>query len=193
MARFDPAFEKVLGHEGGYVDHAADPGGATNYGISLRYLRDRGDLDGDGILDGDIDGDGDVDADDIRGLKLGDVKHLYHTGFWTPNRLNEVMSQPIATKIFDLCVNMGSRQGWKLVQRACNAAAMRFPDWDDIVDDGVVGPNTLRAVNTYSDGDEPDHLLETIREVQAQFYRDLVERKPSLEVFLAGWLNRAAA
>lgn len=188
MARFDPAFEIVLGHEGGYVNHAADPGGATNWGISLRYLNGRGDLDGDGVLDGDLDGDGDVDEWDVKGMTTAQAKHLYHTGFWIPNRLSEVRDQAVATKIFDMCVNMGSRQGWRIAQSGCNAAKQLR---DEIIVDGMVGPDTLGAVNHYADNGLIDMLLINVRETQKKFYRDLVSRKPSLEVFLNGWLNRA--
>lgn len=190
MSNFDDAFHVVLGHEGGFSDHRADPGGATNYGISLRYLLARGDLDHDGLPDGDVDGDGDVDVDDIRALSPLDAKHLYHTGFWTPNRLGEVRDQTIATKIFDMCVNMGSRQAWRLVQRACNDHGGHLED------DGVVGPKTLHAVNAFADDDEsPDgpSLLGLIRIQQAEFYEQLVANRPSLEPFLQGWRNRAMA
>ncbi len=183
MARFDPSFESVLRHEGGFVDHPRDPGGATNFGISLRYLIRRGDLDRDGLLDGDMDGDGDIDVDDIRALGPDNVKHLYHTGFWSPNRLDEVREQEVATKIFDMCVNMGSRQAWRIVQRACNF----FVDLDPLVVDGIVGPATLGAVNSIAD------LMGPLRDQQAQFYEDLVDARPDLEVFLEGWLNRARA
>lgn len=33
---FEHAFEKLIGHEGGFVDHPSDPGGATRYGITER-------------------------------------------------------------------------------------------------------------------------------------------------------------
>ena len=33
---FDLAFDRLIGHEGGYVDNPADPGGETNWGISKR-------------------------------------------------------------------------------------------------------------------------------------------------------------
>lgn len=182
MSNFDTAFDVVLAHEGGYVDHEADPGGATNYGISIRYLKQRGDVDGDGLPDGDIDGDGDVDVDDIKAIQPTDAKHLYHTGFWVPNRLPEVTDQVIATKIFDICVNTGSRQAWRIVQRACNELGA------DLEIDGRVGPMTLGAVNGAGKG-----LLDAIRDEQLAFYTALVERRPELDVFLDGWTNRAMA
>jgi len=55
MARFEDALPTVLRHEGLYSEDPADPGGATNYGISLRFLRQLGDTDGDGFAEGDLD------------------------------------------------------------------------------------------------------------------------------------------
>jgi len=186
MARFDPAFDKVLVLEGGYVDHPSDPGGATNLGISLRYLLDRGDLDRDGLPDGDMDGDGDVDVADIRAITPEKAKHLYHTGFWIPNRLSELRNQAVAEKIFDMAVNMGSRQAWRLVQRAVNDQYGN----DVLVVDGVVGPKTLLVLNGLS---ENESVLDAIKEAQAGFYLRLIDARPSLAVFRDGWLNRAYA
>jgi lysozyme family protein len=33
---FDKAFDRLMGHEGGYTDNPKDPGGETNWGISKR-------------------------------------------------------------------------------------------------------------------------------------------------------------
>lgn len=184
MSNFDQAFDIVLGLEGGFVDHGADPGGPTNMGISLRYLLRRGDLDGDGVLDGDLDGDGDVDIDDIKAVEAADAKALYNSGFWTPNRLYQVPNQAIATKVFDMAVNMGSKQAWRITQRACN----RFEEIQLEVD-GIVGPKTLDAVNNLA---SPE-LLDVLREQQLAFYERLVNNKPDLAVFMTGWTNRAMA
>ena len=37
MSAFELAIPIVLKHEGGFADNPADPGGATNFGISLRF------------------------------------------------------------------------------------------------------------------------------------------------------------
>ena len=39
---FEHAFERLIGHEGGFVDHPSDPGGATRYGITERVARANG-------------------------------------------------------------------------------------------------------------------------------------------------------
>lgn len=184
MSTFNWAVECVLHHEGGWVDNPNDPGGATNFGISLRYLQARGDVDGDGLPDGDLDGDGDVDVDDIRLATREDAIELYRTGFWLPNGCQMIRSELCAVKIFDMAVNMGSKQAWKLVQRSCNKLGSVLKV------DGIVGSNTLTAVNLYQRTDY--ELLAVIRDRQANFYETLIERKPTLGVFRLGWRRRAA-
>ena len=184
MGKFDWAVECVLHHEGGWVNNPNDPGGATNFGISLRYLQSIGDLDGDGLPDGDLDGDGDVDVDDIRNATREDAIQLYKNGFWIPNKCDSIISGLVATKIFDMSVNMGSKQAWKIAQRSANklGAALTV--------DGLVGTNTLTAVNSYLDRDY--ELLAVLRDRQANFYETIIERKPSLAEFRLGWRRRAA-
>jgi lysozyme family protein len=63
MSDFNQAVKVILQHEGGYVDNPNDPGGATNYGISLRFLADHPES-------GDFNGDGEVDAEDIANMTV---------------------------------------------------------------------------------------------------------------------------
>ena len=178
MNAFDYAVYIVLHHEGGFVDHKSDPGGATNFGISLRYLQAQK------IAAGDFDGDGDIDAQDIAAMSRTDAKKLYKSGFWTPNKCDDIKSNLIATKVFDMAVNMGSRQAWKLTQRACGVRGVTLKD------DGIVGPKTIAAVNSLYSKDYA--LLITLRKIQAQFYERLIQKKPTLAAFRTGWQRRAA-
>ena len=96
MARFEAALAVVLEHEGGFVDSPADPGGATNGGLSLRQLVKEG-------LKWDIDGDGDVDRDDIEALTLEDKVRRYRR-HWQGHRYALINSQPVANKVMDLSI-----------------------------------------------------------------------------------------
>lgn len=168
---FPYAFQMLMEHEGGFVNHPSDPGGATKYGISLRWLKLQGEI-------GDIDDDGDVDVDDIRALSPEMARDFYRIHWWDRYGYAHLNNREVAAKIFDLAVNMGGRQAHKLLQRACCAAG--YP----AVDDGILGPKTLKAANS----SDAKILLGALRSEAACFYRSL--HKPE---FIKGWLRRAYA
>lgn len=174
MAMFNEAIEVVLRHEGGFVDHPADPGGATNWGISLRFLVREG-------IDLDLDGDGKLDAEDIRRMPRETAIEIYRERIWDRFGYDRIVDQALATKVFDLAVNMGATQAHKCLQRACRAAGTA------IADDGILGPVTLAAAN----GLPAATVLAALRSEAAGFYRLLAATRPSAAVFLTGWLRRA--
>jgi len=179
MTNFNHAVQVVLKHEGGFVHHKKDPGGATNFGISLRWLNSQGDL--DGLDDFDFDGDGDVDADDIKTMSEADARDLYHRYWWTKHNYHLLLDRDISTKIFDMAVNMGARQAHKLAQRAVRACGQLLKD------DGLLGPKSFKAINACND----DVLLGALRVECKCFYKSLIKNKPDFAVFEAGWLARA--
>lgn len=121
------AFGFVLSQEAGYVDNAADPGGATNLGVSLRYAQGKGRL-------LDLDGDGDVDAADIRLVTADLAASLYRADFWAPLRADD-LPFPVALAAFDAAINCGTGRAARWLQAACGA-----------LQDGQIGPRTLAAV-----------------------------------------------
>lgn len=179
MSDFDVAIKTILKHEGGYVNDKDDPGGATNYGVSLRFLIKTGDLDRDGFLDGDFDQDGDIDIDDIKKMSLDNAKNIYRLYWWDKYKYALINDDEVATKVFDLAVNMGATQAHKCVQRAIRAA-----NGQTLVDDGILGNQSFAAINNCPS----IVLLPAIRSEAAGFYRSL--NKPK---FIRGWLNRAYA
>lgn len=194
--RFVVAVEDVLDTEAGYVNHPNDPGGPTNRGISLRFLKAEGklDLDGDGILDFDLDFDGDVDGADIRKLTAQDAKVLYFRCFW--DRLGlDGLPPPLGEMVFDQAVNGGRSAGVKLLQRAINACMRRGGTTapDRIAEDGVIGTRTIQAMNWVIMWGRlgTSALVTAYREAAAQRYVELADRNPKLRVFLNGWLRRA--
>lgn len=179
--KFDLAIQTIFQHEGVLSIDKDDPGGITKWGISLRAARSFGDLDGDGLIDLDIDGDGDVDADDIRALSPAEAAKAYFYFYWKPNNYSH-LSDSLATKMFDLGVNMGPRQAGKLLQRAVRACSTFA-----LVEDGIIGRATLTAVETIY---QPA-LLTSLRSEAAGFYRVLVATNPKSKKYINGWLKRA--
>ena len=156
---FTESIEKVLAHEGGYVNDPLDAGGETNYGISKRTYPHL----------------------DIAGLTKEQAARIYERDWWERYGYGRIADAAVATKIFDMAVNMGSHQAHKLAQRACTDCGMA------LADDGNLGPLSISAINSV----HGPTLLAALRNRCATFYQDLADSKPSNRKFLKGWLKRA--
>jgi lysozyme family protein len=169
MSSFDLAIPTVLRHEGGLVDNPNDPGGITNYGVSLRWLKSKG-------LAGDLNHDGDVNAKDIKIMTQDEAKTFYHTYWWDAYKYGLIDAQLVATKIFDSAVNMGAPRAHQFAQAIVGT-----------VQDGNIGPKTLAEINAMPSL----KFIVAYQERMAQFYRNLVATNPKRQEFLKGWLARA--
>ncbi len=168
--KFINAVMHTLQMEGGYNNVKDDKGGATNYGISLRFLKS---------IDEDIDGDGIVTYLDIKNMTKDDAISLYYENFW--KSLYEKFPDKLAAKTFDVSVNAGSSRAHILLQRALNKLGSKLKV------DGLVGNATLTEIAKYTD----QAIVNAYCEVQLEFYKGLVLKDASQEKFLAGWTNRA--
>jgi lysozyme family protein len=120
LVEFDDIIEKVLEHEGGYVDDPTDAGGETKYGISKRAYPD----------------------EDIKELTVERAKELYKRDYWDrfrtgslPDRLRHIY--------VDMCINMGGGRAIKILQEACNSKNANKIDVD-----GGIGPATIKAASS---------------------------------------------
>lgn len=182
MAEFKSALPTIMHHEGWYSNHPSDPGKATKFGVSLRFLMNTGDLDSDGWIDGDINHDGNIDIEDVKCLTVEKASDIYRLYFWDKNKYELIHDQAIATKIFDLSVNMGSYAAHKVAQRAVRAACgLRLQQ------DGILGLRSFTAINMC----KPELLMVALKSEAAGYYRSI--KYKGSEDFLKGWLNRAYA
>ena len=117
MKNFNEIIEKVLEHEGGYVNDPKDLGGETKYGITKRFYPDV----------------------DIKNLTIEQAKEIYRKDYWDRNRV-ESLPQNLWHIYFDMCVNMGKRTAVKVLQRAAVNKGR------DIEVDGGLGPATIGAL-----------------------------------------------
>lgn len=92
---FDAAFQRLVGHEGGYVNDARDPGGETKYGISKRSYP----------------------GEDIKNMTLERAKEIYRRDFWGPAGCDAV-PHGIKFDLFDMAVNSGVKPAVRTLQRA---------------------------------------------------------------------------
>ncbi len=192
--RYAAAVAKLLGIEGGYVDDPVDRGGATKYGISLRFLAAEGafDEDGDGKADFDLDMDGDIDGKDIRLLTLGDCRFLYLKFFWRAIGA-DALPLPIGEMVFDQAVNGGATAAKKMLQRAINTCLVAAGRRDLLRIDGAIGEATRKELYwvLHHPAVGMAGLIESYREQVKQRYRAIIARYPAQKRFLKGWLRRA--
>lgn len=175
----DRMIEDVLRREGGFVDHPADRGGPTNFGITQETLsRHLGRA---------------ATVEDVRRLTQDVAEDIYRKDYYTGPRI-DALPERIQPFVFDSAVNHGPRRAIRFVQRVCNAAASagpRFPAEGGLDVDGICGPKTRRAA-TEADRVMGDWFLGALVEERRNFYHAIVEADRSQEVFLKGWLNRIA-
>ena len=126
---FDDCFARLLGHEGGFSDHAADPGGQTRFGITEAVAREVG------------------YRGDMRDLPLALAKRIYLDRYWQSVRADE-LPDGIRSAVFDAAVNSGPRQSVLWLQRALEVTA-----------DGILGPMTLAAAHAADPSDLRCRLL----------------------------------
>lgn len=166
--KFSKALDVVLHHEGGLVDNPHDPGGVTNFGISLRFLK------GIGV---DLNNDGSVDRRDIIGLTVEQARPLYHDRFWSPCRCAE-LPDGLGLLVFDSAVNQGPGTAARLLQQSVGARA-----------DGAIGPRTLARVRVVLAERGPTWLKTEFAARRALRYC----RSPKILIFGLGWFRRLMA
>lgn len=96
---FDQCFDKLISHEGGYVNDPRDPGGETKFGISKRAYPQV----------------------DIKNLTLGAAKEIYKRDYWDRAQCDKIHPS-VAYVLFDAAVNSGIGQAIRFLQRAVNVA-----------------------------------------------------------------------
>ena len=117
LTYFDEIIEKVLEHEGGYVNDPNDLGGETNFGITKRFYPDL----------------------DIKNLTKEEAKQIYYDDYWLKNKVNKMPSE-LKHIYFDMCINMGKKTAVKILQGASIGKG------SNIALDGGLGANTFNAI-----------------------------------------------
>ena len=140
---FEECMARLLAHEGGYVWHAEDPGGETNFGVTRAVYEQYA---GRQVMDGEM-----------EGLTHDDVYPIYKENYWDRVRGDDLPSG-VDWSVFDFCVNSGVSRSAKALQRIIG-----------VEQDGGIGPMTLRAVVEV----EPADIIEQMHHMRDGFYRDL--------------------
>lgn len=171
----DAMIDELIAREGGYVNHPADKGGPTRWGITQAVARAHG-------YDGEM-----------RALPRAEAIAIYRRLYWLRPGFNRVAERAprVAAELFDTAVNMGSETSVGFLQRALNALNRNGRDYTDVVVDRRIGPATLGALAGFlgargKAGEEV--LVKALDALQGERYVQLAEARPANEAFLYGWL-----
>ena len=157
---YSHALDLVLDHEGGYVDHPRDPGGATNRGITHRtYLAY---LDRKGLM-----------RRHVKYATMPETKEIYKDQYWDTVKGDKLPSG-IDYAVFDAAVNSGPSRAIKWLQRSLGVAA-----------DGALGPKTMDAVMSL-DQEEEVAVIQKMLALRLGF----MKRLNHWPTFGRGWQKR---
>lgn len=185
MSDFNEAIPIVLRHEGGFVNNPADPGGATNHGISLRYLRTLLTAEPQLLTGLGLTSLNQVDVSFIQNLSTAQAQAIYYQDWWQKYQYGGISDQALANKVFDLAVNMGASRAAQLLQQACCTNA----GYNCVNIDGMLGPHTFAYLNQLG-ASQTGQLITEFCTLAANYYRSLALEHPATAQFLSGWLNR---
>lgn len=141
---FAASLAAVLVHEGGYVNHPKDPGGATNKGVTQSVYNDWRQRKG-------------LDLRSVRSLEQSELEAIYRRQYWDVVK-GDSLPAGVDYCVFDFAVNSGANRAARYLQRAVGVA-----------EDGQIGPVTLKAVAAM----EPDCLVDGICNARMTFLKGL--------------------
>ena len=172
--------KEIVAREGGYVKDPDDPGGATNYGVTLATLR---------RLGIDLDRDGMVSEGDVKLLTPAQAVQVYVRHYFEAPRLG-ALPEAVQPSVFDMQVNAGDN-AVKILQRL--VARMGFA----CADDGIVGPRTEAAARAAA-GAAPAHIADAYGIARRNYYYALADARPASRKYArrkdggkGGWITRA--
>ena len=115
---YDICLPLLLAHEGGYTNDARDPGGPTNFGITIfdyrEYIKP------------------DATAADVREMSIEQAKRIYRARYWDVQRCDELPAG-VDYVVFDYGVNSGIGRSGKVLRRL-----LKFPGNSGTMEDAVI-------------------------------------------------------
>jgi lysozyme family protein len=145
---FSQCLHVVLREEGGYTNDPNDPGGATNFGITIADLREwRGH---------------DVTPDDVKNMTKAEALEIYRAKYWNPMQCGD-LPDGIDLEVFDFGVNAGIRTSVKMLQLVIG-----------VTQDGSVGPITLNAAKAAN----ARSVIQAFSQHRLDYYRSLTGEWP---------------
>ncbi len=180
MKSVEAIAEEIIAREGGYVNDPDDPGGATNFGVTIGTIR---------RLRLDLTGDGKVSTADVRALTREKAKEIFIRDYFEHPRIGE-LPEVLQASVFDMYVNAGSN-AVEILQRLLRDMGQA------ITVDGIIGPRTIEAAGIAC-ASAPNHLADAYGIARRNYYYALADRRPASRKYArrrdggkGGWIARA--
>ena len=157
--------KEILKTEGGFVNDPDDPGGPTNYGVTLKTLH---------RLGHDLDQNGRVDIADLKRLSPDQAVQIFVQEYFYKPQIDQ-LPHMLHAPVFDMYVNAGAH-AIKVLQRTLIL-------FDAVVSvDGVIGPITINATQTVARS-APEHLVDAYGIERVNYYLSLADARPNMRKF----------
>lgn len=180
MRSVEEIAREIVAREGGYVNDPDDPGGATNYGVTIGTMR---------ALGLDLNRDGRIDSSDVKALTRAQAQQIFVEHYFRRPRLAE-LPEAVQASAFDMYVNAGVN-AMKILQRL--VSRMGFA----AAADGIVGPKTIAAAREAAEA-APLHLADAYGIARRNYYYALADQRPASRKYArtraggkGGWITRA--
>lgn len=167
---------QIVAREGGFVNDPDDPGGATNFGVTIHTLRR--------LRPGQK-----VDVADVRALTRDDAVAIYIEHYFTRPRIAD-LPQPLWATVFDMYVNAGGN-AVRILQRLLTEMGQ------DVAVDGAIGPQTIAATHRAFNM-APNHMVDAYGIARRDYYYRIADQRPASRKFArrrdggkGGWITRA--
>ena len=180
MQSVEQIAQQIVMREGGYVNDPDDPGGATNFGVTIGTMKSLG---------MDLNRDGRVDSADVRALTRAQAEKIFVEHYFRKPRLAE-LPEAVQPSVFDMYVNAGTN-AVKILQRL--VTRMGFATTAD----GAVGPMTIAAAAQAAKA-APLHFCDAYGIERRNYYYALADQRPASRKYArtnaggkGGWITRA--
>lgn len=168
---FNPSLDLTLAHEGGFVNHPKDPGGATNKGVTQKVYDAYRRLNG-------------LPTRSVRFIEDSEVGEIYRRNYWNAAGCNSLPAG-LDYAVFDYAVNSGVSRSIKDLQRTVNSVGNMVGLSLKIAVDGAIGPATIDAACKIANVDEVA-FIESFCNRRMDFLRSL----KTYSTFGKGWQRR---
>ncbi len=171
---------EIVAREGGYVNDPDDPGGATNFGVTIHTMR---------RLGLDLDADGDIDAADVRQLTQAQAVDIFIRHYFEGPRIAQLPAG-LHASVFDMYVNAGANAVRILQRLLCEMGHA-------VSVDGALGPQSIAATaKAYTQA--PQAMVDAYGIARRNYYFRIADNRPASRKYArtraggkGGWIRRA--